>query len=529
MNSNTSSVEFSQNNCLEKVKFDQPKDQVELFTSIVDSNCKPDINYSISGEILTKKSKQQTSIGETNHKHGGLSKIDFDKSFVIDYYFEMKQTLKLYVKEESNVIAEVETTVGKIMGSKSQQSSFPFTGNNGITGQILVRGVPVKENDTNLILGIQAKFENSNVKPFFVIKRNSSNVPGEINWIAAYKSEVLQDYPKVSNFGQVCLSTQFLTNGNLDQMPVLVEFFDYSNPKQPIGGYCSNLNKLVENNTQTVALMSPTGAPLEDKKFLLNSNLSKSYKFLDYIKGGTKISAMIAIDFTASNGNPNETDSLHSVQKVPNLYEMAIDSCVSTIANYDTDQQFPVFGYGAKVDPKNDQVSHCFPINMTNDPNIFQVKGILDCYRNCIQNSTIKLHGPTHFAPIIKLCTQIAKNVKNYSTYSILMILTDGMINDWEETTDAVVEASKYPLSIIIVGIGKDEDEMFPEMRELDSDHKKLVNSQGTPAIRDIVQFVEFDKLGNDPKVLSEKVLEEIPRQVEEFYRIVNIPPVQPS
>ena len=33
--------------------------------------------------------------------------------------------------------------------------------------------------------------------------------------------------------------------------------------------------------------------------------------FLDYIFGGCEINLAIAIDFTLSNGNPNDYDSLH--------------------------------------------------------------------------------------------------------------------------------------------------------------------------------------------------------------------------
>ena len=39
-------------------------------------------------------------------------------------------------------------------------------------------------------------------------------------------------------------------------------------------------------------------------------------------------------------------------------------------------------------------------------------------------------------------------------TYYILMILSDGQINDMTHTSDALVEASHLPLSVIIIGIG---------------------------------------------------------------------------
>lgn len=36
----------------------------------------------------------------------------------------------------------------------------------------------------------------------------------------------------------------------------------------------------------------------------------------------------------------------------------------------------------------------------------------------------------------------------------MLLILTDGQINDMQNTVDAIVAASDLPMSIIIVGVG---------------------------------------------------------------------------
>ena len=68
--------------------------------------------------------------------------------------------------------------------------------------------------------------------------------------------------------------------------------------------------------------------------------------------------------------------------------------------------------------------------------------------------------------------------------YHILLILTDGVIHDMQKTKDLIVECSKYPLSIIIVGIGNSD---FTDMIELDGDNQILRNSKSEPAQRDIV------------------------------------------
>ena len=67
----------------------------------------------------------------------------------------------------------------------------------------------------------------------------------------------------------------------------------------------------------------------------------------------------------------------------------------------------------------------------------------------------------------------------------MLLIITDGEINDMEPTKQALVLAVQQPLSIIIVGVGSAE---FTSMKILD---RVVVTLPTAPVQRDIVQFVE--------------------------------------
>lgn len=58
-----------------------------------------------------------------------------------------------------------------------------------------------------------------------------------------------------------------------------------------------------------------------------------------------------------------------------------------------------------------------------------------------------------------------------------------------DETRHAVVQASKLPMSIIIVGVGNAD---FAAMEFLDGDNRMLRSYTGEEAMRDIVQFVPF-------------------------------------
>ena len=78
----------------------------------------------------------------------------------------------------------------------------------------------------------------------------------------------------------------------------------------------------------------------------------------------------------------------------------------------------------------------------------------------------------------------------NSPVYQILLILTDGVIFDMDETKSALVDLSELACSIIIVGVGSAD---FSQMEELDGDDGVLRDARGRKCARDIVQFVEFN------------------------------------
>ncbi|VCX41918.1 unnamed protein product, partial [Gulo gulo] len=110
--------------------------------------------------------------------------------------------------------------------------------------------------------------------------------------------------------------------------------------------------------------------------------------------------------------------------------------------------------------------------------------------------------------------------------YSVLLVLTDGVVSDMAETRAAIVRASRLPMSIIIVGVGNAD---FSDMRLLDGDDGPLRCPRGVPAARDIVQFVPFrDFKDAAPSALAKCVLAEVPRQVVEYYASQGISPGAP-
>ena len=196
------------------------------------------------------------------------------------------------------------------------------------------------------------------------------------------------------------------------------------------------------------------------------------------------------------------------------------------MAYYDYEQMFATYGFGGKF-YGSQNVNHCFPLNCDEErPEIKGLDEVLKTYRKALNNC--QLFGPTHFHKVLeKLNEKALKQIRNnnYNRYHVLMILTDGIIEDTDETINALVAASFLPISVIIIGIGNAD---FSNMDILDADDEPLIDDQKRKAVRDLVQFVPFREYQNDGKKLAEKVLEEVPRQIVEYYQHQNIPPGEP-
>jgi len=240
-------------------------------------------------------------------------------------------------------------------------------------------------------------------------------------------------------------------------------------------------------------------------------SFGKRPEFLDYISGGTAISLAVAIDFTASNGNPGQEGTPHYFHpEAPNAwndYEKAIFAVGSILAKYDADQKFPVWGFGAKYD---NVVRHCFQCG--DDVEVEGVDGILEAYRGVFQ-TPLTMSYPTDFTEVIRTAGLYASHEQKTaeeegkSSYTILLILTAGNVENVRETKMELNNASGSPLSVVIVGIG---DADFSRMEFLD-DHDPSDTG------RDITKFVEFSDY-KSYNALTEAVLDEIPDQLVDFF-----------
>ncbi|KAJ4747540.1 copine family protein [Rhynchospora pubera] len=181
---------------------------------------------------------------------------------------------------------------------------------------------------------------------------------------------------------------------------------------------------------------------------------------------------IVGIDFTKSNEwtgrNSFNRRCLHALGGTPNPYEQAISIIGRTLAKFDDDNLIPCFGFG-DASTHDQEVFSFYADNRPCDG----FEEALQRYRELVPN--LRLAGPTSFAPIIETAIGIVDN--SGGQYHVLLIIADGQVTrsvDMEpgqlspqerDTINAIVKASDYPLSIVLVGVG---DGPWDTMKQFD-------------------------------------------------------------
>ncbi|CAF0859657.1 unnamed protein product [Adineta ricciae] len=169
---------------------------------------------------------------------------------------------------------------------------------------------------------------------------------------------------------------------------------------------------------------------------------------------------IFGIDYTISNLETGKYSfnglSLHHIEEgLLNPYQSVITIIGRTLEQFDSDTLIPAFGFGdrttldRKIFPLRPDGSYCKGF-----------RGVLDAYNKITPK--VRMSGPTNFAPLIKEAIRI---VKKTGQYHILVIVADGQVTNERQTKDAIVEASSYPLSIVMIGVG---DGPWDVMNEFD-------------------------------------------------------------
>ncbi|XP_030518656.2 E3 ubiquitin-protein ligase RGLG2-like [Rhodamnia argentea] len=211
---------------------------------------------------------------------------------------------------------------------------------------------------------------------------------------------------------------------------------------------------------------------LERKFSKINDDYTSLEQVTDALaRAGLESSNLIVgIDFTKSNewtgARSFNRRSLHHIGDGHNPYEQAIAIIGKTLSSFDEDNLIPCFGFG-DASTHDQEVFSFYP----DERFCNGFEEVLTRYRELVPQ--LRLAGPTSFAPIIEMAITIVE--QSGGQYHVLVIIADGQVTRSVDTSrgqlspqetstvDAIVKASDYPLSIILVGVGDGPWDMMKE------------------------------------------------------------------
>lgn len=225
---------------------------------------------------------------------------------------------------------------------------------------------------------------------------------------------------------------------------------------------------------------------------------------------------IIGIDFTASNewqGKRSFSKTcLHKLNgsKIYNPYQKVLNIIGKTLSFISKDKLIYSYGFGDET-TKDESV---FPLRRDGSPFTDYLQ-VIEAYNEAAK--TVKLSGPTNFAPIINKAIELCQTSNQYH---VLVLIVDGQVSSGceKQTVEAIVRASDHPLSIIAIGIG---DGPFGTMFEYDD---------GLPLRKfDNLQFVNFHRTVTKSKheaAFALHALMEVPDQYKAVQQLGHLGPV---
>ena len=334
---------------MEKSKENEQRQRVELFISCRGLKNMDFFSKSDPVAILYEKNTLGEWIekGRTEEIQNDLNP-NFTTPFVLEFTFERQQNLKFEVididgPKSFDFIGDCSTTLGKIMGSRSQMEILVLQDKQKrTTGQLIVRAEKMSDGWDQLSFRIKCK----NIPDLHWFSKTSPflrfyNCRDDYYWLKVFetthfKGDLNPTFPIIN------ISAQKLCRGDYKK-EFKIEVWDFQSS--------GNHNYICECTTTLKQIFDQEirEYPLKNKEKNKGSaglllfeyaNKEEIPGFIDYLRGGLQLSLTLAIDFTGSNGDPSLPRSLHFLSKTKkNQYQEAIESVGQILINYDHDKK----------------------------------------------------------------------------------------------------------------------------------------------------------------------------------------------
>ena len=471
------------NNCEEKekinltVKIKNPKPEYEYDSKIYDEDKK----------LVAESEKQK---GEKEIILYNNLKLDYIFSKKTSYTYEIRKTLL----DGEEIKSEIDIPLNKILSAEENQN-YEKEIDNFYDNEIINIGFDSNDNS-------EENQKEKDIQLFFETK-NQEYLSNIISYSIQKGNKIIYKSPfcNCSHIKQTDKIPLSLLEPEFE-----LSFYNKNYDEQKIS---IATEELLNQKNKSIIVELPD---MEKIEIVISIEKFNKISLIKLKRDGLNIDLSIAIDFTGSNGDPNFSDSLHYIKNgFVNNYEKSIRACCDILSVYNKKDEYDVYGFGADV---NGEFSNCFNINFNENSKIKGVENIIKEYKNAVNK--VDFSGGTYFAPVINSINSKIKSSNQKLNYNILMIISDGYVHDINEIIDRIVESSKLPLSVIIIGVGAD---VTSDMKQLNGEDGKLIDSNGEGLEKDIVQYVHFNDYNENIGKLTQEVFRYIPQQIKDYFQ----------
>ena len=238
----------------------------------------------------------------------------------------------------------------------------------------------------------------------------------------------------------------------------------------------------------------------------LNKDIEYNETIFNWFKKGKKLSCYISLDFSNCHYN-NYSDSKDNFIEI-------IERISNIVFSYTEKHTIYVYGIGGRID-LGDLYQTPFNINMNEyDASINSYKKIIENYDKCLDK--IQPYDNIFLSPLIKRVKDEIDKSDNGKLYNILFILIKEIINkkDINMFTDAIIESSYLPLTIIIIDVGTDN---FEYMNDIFKSLPSISNKGVKKYRNNILYYSLYVNFEDNIENMFNACLKEISRQIIEF------------
>ena len=459
------------------VKIKNPKPEYEYDSKIYDEDKK----------LVAESEKQK---GEKEIILYNNLKVDYVFSKKTSYTYEIRKTLL----DGAEIKSEMDIPLNQILSAEENQN-YEKEIDNFNDNEIINIGFDSNDNS-------EENQKEKDIQLFFETK-NQEYLSNVISYSIQKENKIIYKSPfcNCSHIKQTDKIPLSLLEPEFE-----LSFYNKNYDEQKI---TITTEELLNQKTKNITIELPD---MEKIEIVISIEKFDKISLIKLKKDGLNIDLSIAIDFTGSNGSPDYSSSLHYIKNgFINNYEKSIRACCDILSVYNKKDEYEVFGFGANV---NGEFSNCFNINFNENSKIKGVENIIKEYKNSVNR--VDFSGGTYFAPVINSINSKIKSSKQNLNYNILMIISDGYVHDIDDIIDRIVESSKLPLSVIIIGVGAD---VTSDMKKLNGEDGKLIDSSGESLEKDIVQYVHFNDYNENIEKLTQEVFRYIPQQIKDYFQ----------